>query len=45
MREWATLLDAFVRPGHPKSGHKLRTALVRLRATLFHAGVSTARPG
>ena len=40
----AALLDAFVRPGHPKSGHKLRTALVRLRATLFHAGVIDTPP-
>jgi len=40
----AALLDAFVRPGRAKSGHKLRTALVRLRATLFHAGVIDVPP-
>ncbi|MGH8918166.1 MAG: tyrosine-type recombinase/integrase [Actinomycetes bacterium] len=40
----AALLGAFVRPGRPKSGHKLRTALVRLRATLFHAGVIDVPP-
>jgi len=40
----AALLDAFVRPGYPKSGHKLRTALVRLRASLFHAGVIDTPP-
>ncbi|MGI8807022.1 MAG: tyrosine-type recombinase/integrase [Acidimicrobiales bacterium] len=38
------LLNAFVRPGHPKSGHKLRSALVRLRATLFHAGLIDVPP-
>jgi integrase len=38
------LLAAFTRPGHPKAGHKLRSALVRLRATLFHAGMSDTPP-
>jgi integrase len=38
------LLRAFMRPGHPKAGHSLRTALVRLRATLFHAGLIDAAP-
>lgn len=40
----AALLDAFVHPGRPKSGHTLRTALVRLRATLFHAGLIDTPP-
>jgi hypothetical protein len=39
------LLTAFARPGHPKAGHKLRSALVRLRATLFHAGMTDTPPG
>ncbi|HXR61516.1 MAG TPA: site-specific integrase [Solirubrobacterales bacterium] len=38
------LLTAFARPGHPKAGHKLRSALVRLRATLFHAGMTDTPP-
>jgi integrase len=38
------LVDAFARPGRPKAGHKLRSALVRLRATLFHAGVIETPP-
>jgi hypothetical protein len=38
------LLAAFARPGHPKAGHKLRSALVRLRATLFHAGMTDTPP-
>jgi integrase len=38
------LLVAFARPGHPKAGHKLRSALVRLRATLFHAGMTDTPP-
>ncbi|MGH8885838.1 MAG: hypothetical protein ACRDYX_11820 [Egibacteraceae bacterium] len=40
----AALLDAFVRPGHPKAGHKLRSALVRLEATMFHAGLIDTPP-
>src|SRR4029450_13772139 len=32
------------RPGHPKAGHKLRSALVRLRATLYHAGMTDTPP-
>jgi len=40
----AALLDAFARPDHPKAGHKLRTALVRLRATMFHAGMTDTPP-
>jgi integrase len=40
----AVLLAAFARPGHPKAGHRLRTSLVRLRATLFHAGLIDAAP-
>jgi site-specific recombinase XerD len=40
----AALLEAFARPTHPKAGHKLRSSLVRLRATLFHAGVSDTPP-
>ena len=40
----AALLDAFARPDHPKAGHKLRTALVRLRATMFHAGMTDTQP-
>ena len=31
-------------PGHPKAGHKLRSALVRLRATLYHAGMTDTLP-
>ena len=38
------LLAAFARPGHPKAGHVLRSSLVRLRATLFHAGMSQTPP-
>ena len=38
------LLTAFARPGHPKASHKLRSALVRLRATLFHAGMTDTPP-
>ena len=38
------LLAAFAPPGHPKAGHKLRSALVRLRATLFHAGMTDTPP-
>src|SRR4029450_13721782 len=38
------LLAAFARPGHPKAGHKLRSALVRLRATLYHAGMTDTPP-
>jgi hypothetical protein len=38
------LLAAFARPGHPTAGHKLRSALVRLRATLFHAGMTDTPP-
>ena len=38
------LLTALARPGHPKAGHKLRSALVRLRATLFHAGMTDTPP-
>jgi integrase len=40
----AALLEAFTRPEHPTAGHKLRSALVRLRATLFHAGISDIPP-
>lgn len=40
----AALLEAFARPGHPRAGHKLRTALVRLRATLFHADMIDVPP-
>jgi len=39
-----TLLAAFARPGHPKAGHVLRSSLVRLRATLFHAGMAQTPP-
>ncbi len=39
-----TLLAAFARPGHPKAGHVLRSSLVRLRATLFHAGMTQTPP-
>ena len=39
-----TLLAAFARPDHPKGGHQLRGALVRLRATLFHAGLVDVPP-
>ena len=38
------LLAAFTRPGHPKAGHRLRGSLVRLRATLFHAGMTSTPP-
>lgn len=38
------LLAAFARPGHPKAGHVLRSSLVRLRATLFHAGMIDTPP-
>jgi integrase len=38
------LLAAFARPGHPKAGHRLRSSLVRLRATLFHAGMTDTPP-
>ena len=38
------LLAAFARPGHPKAGHVLRSSLVRLRATLFHAGMINTPP-
>jgi integrase len=38
------LIDAFARPDHPKAGHKLRTALVRLRATMFHAEMIDTPP-
>lgn len=40
----ARLLAAFARPGHPKAGHKLRSSLVRLRATLFHAEIIDTPP-
>lgn len=40
----SALLAAFARPGHPKAGHKLRTALVRLRSTMFHAGLIDVAP-
>jgi integrase len=40
----AALLAAFARPGHPKAGHRLRSSLVRLRATLFHAGMTDTPP-
>ena len=39
------LLTAFAHPNHPKAGHVLRSSLVRLRATLFHAGITDTRPG
>lgn len=38
------LLIAFARPGHPKAGHVLRSSMVRLRATLFHAGIIDTPP-
>ena len=38
------LLAAFARPGHPKAGHRTRSALVRLRATMFHAGTTDTPP-
>lgn len=38
------LITAFARPGHPKAGHVLRSSLVRLRATLFHAGMTDTPP-
>jgi len=38
------LLAAFARPGHPKAGHRTRSALVRLRATMFHAGTTDSPP-
>jgi site-specific recombinase XerD len=38
------LLAAFTSPGHPKAGHVLRSSLVRLRATLFHTGMSDTPP-
>lgn len=38
------LLAAFADPDHPKAGHRLRSSLVRLRATLFHAGISDTPP-
>jgi integrase len=38
------LLAAFAHPAHPTAGHQLRTALVRLRATLFHAGWTDTPP-
>ncbi|HVM14852.1 MAG TPA: hypothetical protein VM287_11065, partial [Egibacteraceae bacterium] len=40
----AALVAAFARPGHPKSGHVLRSSLVRLRATMFHAGMTDTPP-
>ena len=40
----AVLLAAFARPGHPKAGHRTRTALVRLRASMFHAGMTDTPP-
>ena len=38
------LLAAFARPEHPKAGHRLRSSLVRLRATLFHAKMTDTPP-
>jgi integrase len=38
------LVDAFVRPNHPKAGRSLQTALVRLRSTMFHAGMTDTPP-
>jgi site-specific recombinase XerD len=40
----AALLEAFADPAYPTAGHKLRSALVRLRATLFHAGMTDTPP-
>ncbi|MEX2659955.1 MAG: tyrosine-type recombinase/integrase [Acidimicrobiales bacterium] len=40
----AALLAAFAHPDRPKAGHKTRSALVRLRATMFHAGLTDSRP-
>ena len=40
----SALLGAFARPGHPKAGHRTRTALIRLRATMFHAGMIDTPP-
>ena len=40
----AALGAAFTRPDHPKAGHSLRSALVRLRATMFHAGMTDVPP-
>ncbi len=40
----AALLAAYAHPDHPKAGHKTRTALVRLRATMFHAGLIDVPP-
>jgi len=38
------LLAAFAHPNHPKAGHVLRSSLVRLRATLFHVGITDTPP-
>ena len=38
------LLAAFARPDHPTAGRRLRSSLVRLRATLFHAGMTDTPP-
>jgi hypothetical protein len=38
------LLTAYRRRGQPGAGLHLRTALVRLRATLFHAGITDQPP-
>ena len=38
------LLAAFADPDHPSAGHLMRSSLVRLRSTLFHAGMSDTPP-
>src|SRR5680860_451058 len=40
----AALVVAFARPGQPKAGHVLRSSLVRLRATMFHAQMTDVPP-
>ncbi len=40
----AALLAAFAHPDRPKGGHKTRSAVVRLRATMFHAGLTNTPP-
>ncbi len=38
------LVTAFAQPGKPKAGHVLRSSLVRLAATMFHAGMTNTAP-
>lgn len=40
----AALVDAFARPDRPKAGQRTRTSLVRLKATMFHAGLVDVPP-